>query len=42
MYPDYSEVAINSHLLQRHGVLSHVAEDRYLYEMRQEYLKLCA
>lgn len=36
MCPRCTEEAINSHLLQQHGILSHVAENGHLYEMRQE------
>lgn len=33
MCPGCSENAINSHLLQRNGVLNHVAEDGHVYEL---------
>lgn len=36
MCPKCSEKAINSHLLQRHGILSHVTEDNHLYELVRE------
>lgn len=36
MCPGCSELAINSHLLQRHGVLSHITEKGHLYEMGME------
>ena len=34
MCPNCNENAINSHLLQRNGILNHVAENGHLYEMR--------
>lgn len=36
MCPHCSNSAINSHLLQRHGVLSHIIEKGHLYEIGQE------
>lgn len=36
MCPKCAEKAINSHLLQRHGILSHVTEDNHLYEITKE------
>lgn len=36
MCPNCSENAINSHLLQRHGVLSHIAEEGHLYQIEIE------
>lgn len=36
MYPHCSNPAINSHLLQRHGVLSHIIEKGHLYEIGRE------
>ena len=36
MCPHCTEVAINSHLLQRHGILDIVAENGHLYEIRFE------
>lgn len=34
MCPNCNENAINSHLLQKNGILNHVAENGHLYEMR--------
>lgn len=36
MCPKCTNKAINSHLLQRHGILSHVTVDNHLYEMTRE------
>lgn len=36
MCPHCTETAINSHLLQRHGILDNVVEKGHLYEMRFE------
>lgn len=36
MCPKCTDKAINSHLLQRHGVLSHVTVDNHLYEITRE------
>lgn len=36
MCPKCTANAINSHLLQRHGILSHVTEDNHLYEITRE------
>lgn len=36
MCPKCTEKAINSHLLQRHGILSHVTENNHLYEITRE------
>jgi len=36
MCPKCSDKAINSHLLQRHGILSHVTIDNHLYEITRE------
>lgn len=36
MCPKCTNKAINSHLLQRHGILSHVTMDNHLYEIRRE------
>lgn len=38
MCPNCNEHAINSHLLQRNGILNHVAENGHLYEMRGQYV----
>lgn len=34
MCPHCSDPAINSHLLQRHGLLSHIVENGHLYGKR--------
>lgn len=34
MAPGCSQKAINSHLLQRHGVLSHIVENGHCYEVK--------
>ena len=34
LYPECKSHAINSHLLQRNGILNNVAEDGHVYEMR--------
>lgn len=40
MCPDCTEQAINSHLLQRHGILDYVAEQGHLYELKiEDYFK---
>jgi hypothetical protein len=36
MCPKCADKAINSHLLQRHGILSHVTVDNHLYEITRE------
>ena len=36
MCPKCTDKAINSHLLQRHGILSHVTVDNHLYEITRE------
>lgn len=36
MCPHCTDLAINSHLLQRHGVLSHIVEKGHLYEIGRE------
>lgn len=36
MCPHCSDSAINSHLLQRHGLLSHIVENGHLYEIGRE------
>lgn len=34
MHPDCTEHAINSHLLQRHGLLDNLTNDGHLYEIK--------
>lgn len=34
LYPNCNEIAINSHLLQKNGILNYLAEDGHLYEIR--------
>ena len=34
LYPNCKEIAINSHLLQKNGILNYLAEDGHLYEIR--------
>lgn len=36
MCPECDKAAINSHLLQRNGILNHIAKNGHLYEIRQE------
>lgn len=36
MCPKCTDMAINSHLLQRHGILSHVTVNNHLYEISRE------